>query len=103
MPEWSGKRWLHSHEEDHGDVRVYRPADFPFPRSRGRHGFELRDDGTAVEHYSGPDDRPRTRTGRWRAETPDRVRLSFPGERPRETTLEILESSPDRLLVIPRG
>lgn len=35
------RRWLHSHEEDTADVRVYRPAEYPFPPARGRDGFEF--------------------------------------------------------------
>ncbi len=35
------QHWMHSHEEDSGDVQVYRPADYDFPPARGRRGFEL--------------------------------------------------------------
>ncbi len=36
------QRWIHSHEEDTDTEMVYRPADFAFPPSRGRTGFENR-------------------------------------------------------------
>jgi hypothetical protein len=42
-------RWLHSYEEDSADALVFRPGDFDFPPARGRDGFELRDDGSAIE------------------------------------------------------
>ena len=29
------KRWVHSREEDDGERMVFRPAQYPFPRSRG--------------------------------------------------------------------
>src|SRR3954447_20073185 len=32
-------QWMHSFEEDHGDVVVYRPATHDFPRARGRDGL----------------------------------------------------------------
>ena len=57
--------WLHSYEEDSGSGRVYRPADHPFPPSRGRSAVELRPDGTYIEYDSGPDDRGRALVGRW--------------------------------------
>jgi hypothetical protein len=57
--------WLHSHEEDSGSTRVYRPASYDFPVSRGRTAVELRPDGTYIEYDSGPDDRGRAVVGRW--------------------------------------
>jgi hypothetical protein len=60
------KRWLHSHEEDTPGRTVYRPADYPFPPSRGRKGFELDRDGKLVEIGVGPTDRSTQTQGRWR-------------------------------------
>ncbi len=57
--------WLHSHEEDTGSTKVYRPAGYAFPRSRGRTAMELRPDGTYIQYDSGPDDRGRAVEGRW--------------------------------------
>jgi hypothetical protein len=48
--------WRHSHEEDSDDTLVYRRRDFRFPPSRGRHGFELRPDGTGTDHSLAPGD-----------------------------------------------
>src|SRR5262245_50526487 len=36
LPEEVFGRWVHSREEDAGGVRVFRPADYQFPPSRGR-------------------------------------------------------------------
>ncbi len=60
------KRWLHSHEEDTPGRTVYRPADYPFPPSRGRQGFELQSDGKLVEIGIGPADRSTRSQGHWR-------------------------------------
>lgn len=57
--------WVHSHEEDSGSTKVYRPASYNFPPSRGRTAVELRPDGTYIEYDSGPDDRGRAVVGRW--------------------------------------
>jgi hypothetical protein len=58
--------WLHSHEEDTDTTAVYRRADYDFPPSRGRKGFELIPDGTLFEKGIGPTDRPAHTAGRWR-------------------------------------
>ena len=49
MKEQLLKRWLHSHEEDTVDQKVFRPSTFPFPPSRGREGFDLKADGSYVD------------------------------------------------------
>src|SRR3712207_8177156 len=59
-------RWLHSFEEDHGDVTVYRPPDHDFPPARGRRGIEFAPDGSFTEWVIGRGDAPRAVPGRWR-------------------------------------
>jgi hypothetical protein len=39
---------LDSHEEDTQYVRVYRPAEYDFPLSRGRTDFEFREGGELI-------------------------------------------------------
>ena len=58
-------RWVHAHEEDTEDEMVFRPADVELPPSRGRMGFELREDGTFVEAGLGARDIPEEATGSW--------------------------------------
>jgi hypothetical protein len=74
-------RWVHSHEEDTDDEMVFRPADQPFPPSRGRTSFELRPDGTYVETSPGPADVPEESEGSWSLEG-DRLLLGSAGDRP---------------------
>jgi hypothetical protein len=91
-------RWLHSHEEDEGDVRVYRPAGYDLPPARGRRGLEFRPDGELLVIGPGPTDRPQTSSGRWEPAGERRARLSMPSpDEPRE--LEIVSLEPDRLAV----
>lgn len=52
------KYWIHSHEEDTQDKKVYRPSTFEFPQSRGRDGFEIRENGEFILYIIGPTDRP---------------------------------------------
>lgn len=93
------QRWLHSHEEDSEGNQVYRPADFPFPPSRGRDGFELRADGTLVDRGIGPTDRPQKTEGTWKLE--DDGTLVFdvgsPTELARRLTIGSVEK--DRLVL----
>ncbi|QDQ90960.1 zinc metalloprotease [Rhodococcus sp. WB9] len=58
-------RWRHSFEEDHDGVRVYRPAEFDFPRARGRGGIEFRPDGSFVDWAIGRGDANEAREGTW--------------------------------------
>ena len=52
------KYWIHSHEEDTKDKKVYRPSTFEFPQSRGRDGFDIRENGEFILYIMGPTDRP---------------------------------------------
>ena len=62
------RHWVHSHEEDTATEMVFRTAKYKFPRSRGRTAFELRADGSLVEHGIGPADVEIATTGAWREE-----------------------------------
>jgi hypothetical protein len=89
-------RWLHSFEEDHGDVLVYRPSEHDFPRARGRDGIEFSPDGAFVEWAIGRGDAPEAVPGRWRtADSGGAVEVT--GSRGGEQVLEILTLAPDRL------
>lgn len=52
------KYWIHSHEEDTEDKKVYRPSTFEFPQSRGRDGFEIRENGEFILYIMRSTDRP---------------------------------------------
>jgi hypothetical protein len=96
VPEELLKHWVHSHEEDTGDLRVYRPADYDFPPARGRRGFELKPDGRLLVYGPGADDRPEATTGRWESSDGGRVRLG-------DEEFEIVSVEPDRLSLRPSG
>jgi hypothetical protein len=59
-------RWFHSFEEDSDAMLTFRSAEFRFPPSRGRTGFDLRADGTMLAIGIGPTDKPTETKGTWR-------------------------------------
>ena len=92
------QRWLHSHEEDSASAMVFRPASFPFPPSRGRAGFELKPNQEYVDIGIAAADGPRETAGTWSSDGRS-LRLSAPSSAQPSRTLEIVESSADRLVV----
>ncbi len=93
------RRWIHSHEEDTADTRVFRPDDFAFPPSRGRMGFELRPDGGYVETAIGPTDRPEQVTGTWTLTDADTVVVSAAAEDRIGRQMRVVEVTRDRLVI----
>ncbi|MHC1559971.1 hypothetical protein ACR9E3_13520 [Actinomycetospora sp. C-140] len=90
-------RWLHAHEEDTGQVMVYRPADGAFPPSRGRAGFDLRPDGSAADLGPGADDRPGSVPGRWALEDGDRLVVDTTAAGGGRRALEVVSATPEAL------
>jgi hypothetical protein len=86
------RRWVHVHEEDDGDVRVYRPAGYALPPARGRRGLEFRPDGELLLYGPGPADKPQASTARWEAAGERHARVLPAGDE-----LEIVSVEPDRL------
>jgi len=87
--------WVHAHEEDGEGKTVYRPSDWPLPRSRGRSTIVLRAAGKAEVIFPGPTDRSQRREGTWSLN--DRtLELQLPG---RAEVWELDTVHPDRLVV----
>ncbi len=59
------RHWIHSHEEDTLAVQVYRPAEYPFPPSRGRTGFAFLPEGELVAYGIAPADGVSESRGSW--------------------------------------
>ena|SRR5258705_4198872 len=62
------QKWMHSREEDTETEMVFRPAGYNFPRSRGRAGFELKENDQLVEIGIAPTDAQQKTEGTWRLE-----------------------------------
>lgn len=97
LPNAMLKKWVHSHEEDQGGVRVYRPADYAFPLSRGREGMEFRQDGTFLRQQIGATDRRETVPGRWSVEHSGVIQVTLPNQPSYQ--LKVLECS-DQVLKV---
>jgi hypothetical protein len=78
------EHWIHSHEEDTEDVKVYRPHDYVFPPTRGRTGFEIKENGEFIQYDIAPACGVEKVMGRWKAEGKKRSRptLKFVKENP---------------------
>ena len=91
--------WRHSHEEDTESYKVYRNADFHFPTSRGRHAFEIKEDGVFIHHQIGPVDVPVTVEARWEMKDENKLHVVREVAGNEGFTLEILEVGPDILKI----
>jgi hypothetical protein len=92
-------RWIHSHEEDTPSEMVFRPASFNFPRSRGRGGFELRQDQSMLEIQPGAADQSEETKGRWELQLGKNLLFFKPGEEKPARALKIVSADNDRLVV----
>jgi hypothetical protein len=91
--------WTHSHEEDQGDILIYRPThSFAFPPSRGRETLEFGEGGELTKKAPGPDDRSRTGVSRWTALGMNRFRLEGIADTPGQV-IEVVEYTPEILKI----
>jgi hypothetical protein len=89
------RRWVRSHEEDAGDIEVFRPQGFDFPPARGRPELEINEDGTLTAYQIGPGDGLEPVKGTWTATTASSLELTLAnGEK---STLDI-DSVSDEVL-----
>jgi hypothetical protein len=93
------RHWVHSHEEDTADVKVYRPMSYNFPPSRGRRGFEFRAGGELVYYGIAPADGTLAAVGRWTLEGPNRLRIEVEDNRIAPFTMEIVSCDEETLKV----
>ncbi len=99
LPKQIFRKWGHSFEEDARDVKVYRPADYDFPRTRGRDGIEFRPDGTFIEWMAGPADAQQAVPQHWQVEPSGRVRVVF-GDNARASQILDIVQVDDNILRI---
>jgi len=92
-----GGEWVHVHEEDGPDGRVFRRAGVPLPPSRGRQRLSFNPDGTAVESGPGADDRTASQAISWSVDGQTIVLRSSGGGTERRYSIAKLE--PDRLIL----
>ena len=90
--------WIHSHEDDTATERVYRPAGYAFPPSRGRTGFELRPDRTCTRIGISPRNGSTRAAGTWEYEENDERVLTLSLGTGQGETIRIVSVAPDRLV-----
>ncbi len=81
-------KWMHSYEEDTEGVKVYRPASYDFPPSRGRTGFQLNEDKSFINYEIAPADGIVERKGSCNIEG-NKMALSF-ADSSRDYTMEVI-------------
>ena len=91
------QHWTHSYEDDTSDITVYRPASYAFPPSRGREGFEIREDGVYIRHAIGRADYPEQFEGSWEMSEEDELIVTLPKQPPFE--LKILSVTEEMLKI----
>ncbi|UYZ63173.1 hypothetical protein [Hymenobacter weizhouensis] len=93
------RTWLHAHEEDQGDIQVYRPNTYPFPPSRGRTGFAIDHNGLFTQYDIAPTDGIEGRKGRWTAENDHTLRITLEDKKDPDYKLEVVSLENDVLKV----
>ena len=92
--------WIHSHEEDTDTETVYRPADYDFPLSRGRTGFDLKPDNKLAETNIAPTDGTVENDGSWQLKAgDDDLTLELKTEKSSARDLKIKSVSKNRLII----
>jgi hypothetical protein len=92
------KHWIHSHEEDTEDNKVYRPSTFEFPRSRGRDSFEIRENGEVILHKIGPTDRSEEVKGTFTFDS-NNLKINPKTGNSESFTITILSCEEDKLVI----
>ncbi len=62
------KHWIHSHEEDFKNLKVYRTSEYNFKRSRGREEIIINVGGELKYRPIAPNDESVFFTGSWKVE-----------------------------------
>jgi hypothetical protein len=93
------QRWLHSHEEDTRTDKVYRPASFPFPPSRGRTGFELRPDHSYIRSGIAARDGVSEEQGTWEIKENGEKQIILKSPSGDQLMLRVVSVDHDRLVV----
>lgn len=89
--------WVHFHEEDEQGHEIYLPANFDFPPSRGRVGFEFKSDGELIYYFIAPADGLSKAEGKWQPVDKNNIAIKFKDPKLPPIQLEILSLKDRRL------
>jgi hypothetical protein len=99
LPQGLYKHWVHSHEDDTDKVSVYRPHDYPFPRSRGRDGFEIKETGEFILYRIAPTDRLHKLRGQWKLKGTNTITVELESEDIKSISFQIISCKDDVLKI----
>ena len=95
------RRWMHSHEEDSEEGKVFRLSSFAFPPSRGRDGFELRSDHIFVDLAIAPTDGTIEWDGTWEIVDTPCLAIILSQRKGTARFLRVIRADADRLVLRP--
>lgn len=81
--------WVHSHEEDSDNSKVFRLSSYEFPPSRGREKINLKEKGSLVYTPISSNDLPKSYNGTWKVDKSELI-LEFDNKK---KTFKIIESA----------
>ncbi len=93
------QHWVHSYEDETGVGKVYRPSGYNFPRSRGRHGFQLKANGDCTEYAIAPTDGTLLRAAKWTYTSQQIIQIEYLKANTDQTRYQVL-SVTDTMLTI---
>lgn len=91
--------WIHSHEDDTKDIKVFRPSTYNFPRSRGRIGFEFKKNGEFIEYRIAPADGLVKLHGHWRLLEKNKIEIQFKDKKIKPYLIMIISVDEDILKI----
>jgi len=92
------KHWIHSYEEDTKDKKVYRPSTFEFPPSRGRDGFEIKENGEFILHISGATDKREKISGNFKLDS-NNLNIELTSQMQKSFVMTILSCDESQLII----
>lgn len=100
MPESLWGNWVHAHEEDYGNNRVYRHLSYELPPSRGRERFDIRPGGRIFYYgLAAADGNAEAVEGNWVPLNERTISVELPGDKANEFAAELVEVTPNRLVL----
>ena len=91
--------WIHSHEDDTEEVKVYRHASYNLPPERGREGFEIKEGGECVYHGIAPADGSTNEPASWSWEDGNTLVITPKADGAAEMSMEVVSASSEMLKV----
>lgn len=92
------KHWIHSYEEDTENKKVYRSSTFEFPPSRGRDGFEIKENGEFILYIMGPTDRPEKMFGKFTIDS-NKLHIELTSKIQKSYIMTILSCDENQLII----